>query len=211
MGKKKKLLPRGERQKICMELFDQGQEPGSPALQETGISKSSIQRYYYEWKKIHNMLPPPADPSSGSSSDPSSGSSSGSSSAPSSNQKNNGHKTGATSPSGQGGFIPPFMDPIASFQLVQPQGKMNYTPIMRMARQAAWEMWGWDPAAPLENFIDSCLIYLFRIFEAELPDGPIYFGQQTLYKDTIAEEQAKAKAEIKAEVSTTPEKSKGEE
>jgi len=38
----------------------------------------------------------------------------------------------------------------------------DYTPIMRMAQDAAVRYWGWRPNMPLENFIDTCLYLFFK-------------------------------------------------
>jgi hypothetical protein len=38
----------------------------------------------------------------------------------------------------------------------------DYTPIMRMAQDAAVHYWGWRPNMPLENFIDTCLYLFFK-------------------------------------------------
>jgi len=38
----------------------------------------------------------------------------------------------------------------------------DYTPIMRMAQDAAVRYWGWRPDMPLENFIDTCLYLFFK-------------------------------------------------
>ncbi|GAG93289.1 unnamed protein product, partial [marine sediment metagenome] len=40
--------------------------------------------------------------------------------------------------------------------------QMDYTPVMRMAQDAAVNLWGWRPDMPFENFIDTCLYTFFQ-------------------------------------------------
>lgn len=39
---------------------------------------------------------------------------------------------------------------------------MDYTPIMRVAQDAATKYFGWRPDMPFENFIDTCLFLFFK-------------------------------------------------
>ncbi len=48
---------------------------------------------------------------------------------------------------------------------------VNYTPIMRLAQEAAVREWGWRRDMPLENFLDTCLHLLFKS-----ADPPIFLN-----------------------------------
>lgn len=81
------------------------------------------------------------------------------------NQGDDGKGGGGSGGGGTKGNVPvvqatPRIAEASQLRVVPKIFTMDYTPIMRVAQEAATKHFGWRPDMPFENFLDTCL-YLF--------------------------------------------------